>query len=55
MTKFHEKVEGRTKQIFGEMIGDGRLVSEGKEQVRKAEVKPQPDDREIGSSLDKER
>jgi hypothetical protein len=26
MTKFHEKVEGRTKQIFGEMISDGRLV-----------------------------
>jgi hypothetical protein len=42
-------VEGRTKQIFGGMISDGRLVSEGKEQVRKAEVKPQSDNRENDS------
>jgi uncharacterized protein YjbJ (UPF0337 family) len=45
MTKFHDRVEGRTKQIVGEIIGDGRLVSEGKEQVRRAEVRPETDDR----------
>ena len=37
MSKFHEKVEGRTKQIVGQMIGDDQLVREGKTQERKAE------------------
>ena len=38
MSKFHEKVEGRTKQIVGQMIGDHQLVREGKTQERKAEA-----------------
>jgi uncharacterized protein YjbJ (UPF0337 family) len=46
MTKILEKLEGRTKQFIGEVIGDGRLVAEGDEQVRKAGVKSQSDDRE---------
>ena len=37
MSKFHEKVEGRTKQIVGQMIGDDQLVREGKTQERKTE------------------
>lgn len=42
MTKMLEKLEGRTKQF----IGDGRLAAEGDQQVRKADVKSQSDDRE---------
>ena len=37
MSKFHEKVEGRTKQFVGQMIGDDQLVREGKTQERKIE------------------
>jgi uncharacterized protein YjbJ (UPF0337 family) len=37
MSSFREKAQGRTKQMVGEMIGDGQLVEEGQEQVRKAE------------------
>lgn len=33
MSRFHEKAEGHTKQIIGQMIGDERLVIEGKQQV----------------------
>jgi hypothetical protein len=33
MSKFHEKVEGRTKQIVGQMIGDDQLVREGRTQA----------------------
>jgi uncharacterized protein YjbJ (UPF0337 family) len=36
MTKFRDKAQARTKQIVGEMVGDDRLVQEGKEQERKA-------------------
>jgi uncharacterized protein YjbJ (UPF0337 family) len=39
VTKTLEKLEGRTKQFIGEVVGDGRLAAEGDEQVRKAEVK----------------
>ena len=37
MTRFHDKAEGRTKQIVGQMIGDDKLVQEGKEEERKSE------------------
>jgi hypothetical protein len=37
MSKFHEKVEGRTKQTVGQMIGDDQLVREGKTQERRIE------------------
>lgn len=46
MTKMLEKLEGRTKQFIGEVIGDGRLAAEGDQQVREADVKSQSDDRE---------
>jgi hypothetical protein len=37
MTKFREKAQARTMQIVGEMIGDEKLVQEGKEEERQAE------------------
>jgi hypothetical protein len=40
MTKFREKAEARTKQIVGQMIGDEKLVHEGKEEERKADENP---------------
>ena len=33
MTRFHEKAQGHTKQIVGQMIGDEQLVREGKQQA----------------------
>jgi uncharacterized protein YjbJ (UPF0337 family) len=37
MTKLQEKAQGRTKQAVGQIVGDDKLVQEGKQQVRKAE------------------
>ena len=37
MNRLQEKARGRTKQAVGQMIGDDRLVLEGKEQERHAE------------------
>jgi uncharacterized protein YjbJ (UPF0337 family) len=37
VTRLHDKAQGRTKQIVGQMIGDDKLVLEGKEDERKAE------------------
>jgi hypothetical protein len=37
MTKFREKAQARTMQIVGEMIGDEKLIQEGKEEERQAE------------------
>jgi uncharacterized protein YjbJ (UPF0337 family) len=37
MTRLHEKVQGLTKQAIGQMIGDDKLVVEGKEEQRHAE------------------
>jgi len=37
MSKLQRKAEGHTKQVVGQMIGDERLVSEGSEEVRRAE------------------
>jgi uncharacterized protein YjbJ (UPF0337 family) len=37
MTRLHDKAQGRTKQIVGQMIGDDKLVLEGKDEERKAE------------------
>lgn len=36
MTRFHDKVEGRTKQIVGHMVGDDQLIAEGQAQERTA-------------------
>jgi hypothetical protein len=33
MSRFHDKAEGHTKQVIGQMIGDERLVRDGKQQV----------------------
>jgi len=37
MSRLQKKAEGRTKQIVGQMIGDDRLVNEGKEEARSAD------------------
>ena len=37
MTRFQQKVQAQTMQIIGQMIGDDRLVREGKEEERQAE------------------
>jgi uncharacterized protein YjbJ (UPF0337 family) len=51
----YEKVEGRTKQLVAELIGDGRLFSEGKQQVRAADVKPPYEDLPNQTDSDKAR
>jgi hypothetical protein len=40
MSKFREKAEAQTMQIFGQMVGDELLVREGQEQARHAEEEP---------------
>ena len=37
MTRLQDKAQAHTKQIVGQMIGDDKLVLEGKEDERKAE------------------
>jgi hypothetical protein len=37
MNRLREKAQGHTKQVISQMIGDDRLVSEGQQQIRKAE------------------
>jgi uncharacterized protein YjbJ (UPF0337 family) len=37
MSRLQKKAEGRTKQIVGQMIGDDRLVDEGKDEERRAD------------------
>lgn len=37
MTRLQEKAQGATKQAVGQMLGDDELVSEGKDQMRKAD------------------
>lgn len=41
MTRFRQKAEAQTMQIIGQMIGDDRLVQEGKEEQRQAEIEAQ--------------
>ena len=47
MTKLQEKAQGHTKQVVGQMVGDDKLVLEGKDQVRKAEGEPAHSDHGI--------
>lgn len=37
MTKLRDKAQGQVKRLVGQMVGDDKLVQEGKEQERKAE------------------
>ena len=37
MTKLHDKAQAQVKQMIGQMIGDDRLVQEGREQQHKAD------------------
>ena len=37
MTRLREKAQARTKQVVGQMIGDDKLVEEGKEEQQRAE------------------
>ena len=55
MTALYDKMEGRTKQLVGELIGDGRLFSEGKQQVRAADVEPRSADIPSETQSDKAR
>lgn len=52
MSKFHEKAQARTKQIIGQLVGDNRLVKEGKEQARQAEPKPELSDQQNRADRD---
>jgi uncharacterized protein YjbJ (UPF0337 family) len=40
MTKLKDKAVGKAKQIIAEIIGDGKLRDEGKEQENKAKQQP---------------
>ena len=33
MSRFHDRAEGHTKQMIGQMIGDEQLVRDGKQQA----------------------
>ena len=46
MTRLQEKAQARIKQVVGQMIGDDKLVVEGKEEERRAEEKKTPGDRD---------
>ena len=46
MSTFREKARGRTKQMVGQMIGDEKLVEEGREQEREAEQQAKSADAE---------
>jgi uncharacterized protein YjbJ (UPF0337 family) len=43
MTRLQEKARGRTKQAVGQMIGDDKMVVEGKEEERHAEEAEEKD------------
>jgi uncharacterized protein YjbJ (UPF0337 family) len=47
MTRLQDKAQGATKQAVGQMVGDEKLVREGKDQVRKAEREPAHSDHGI--------
>jgi hypothetical protein len=44
MTKFHDRAEAQTRQIIGQMLGDEKLVEEGKRQQREATEPESSDD-----------
>jgi hypothetical protein len=47
MTRLHEKAQARTKQVIGQMIGDEKLVLEGKAEEKHANEKgPAPAQRD---------
>ena len=43
MGKLKDKLAGTTKQVVREAAGDGKLVEEGKEQVKKGGNDPAPE------------
>lgn len=43
MTRLQEKAQGRTKQVVGQIIGDDKMVLEGKEEERRAEKREAAD------------
>lgn len=44
MTRFHDRAEAQTRQIIGQMLGDDKLVEEGKKQWREASDPQSSDD-----------
>ena len=53
MTRFQDKAQGMTKQFVGELIGDDKLVEDGKHQAHEPEneTKPAPN-AELGNADD---
>jgi len=37
MTRIQEKAQGHTKEVVGQMVGDDKLVLDGRDQVRNAQ------------------
>lgn len=50
MTRLQEKAQGRTKQVVGQMIGDDKLVVEGKAEERRAEKAEEAEKAKSGKS-----
>jgi uncharacterized protein YjbJ (UPF0337 family) len=48
MMRLQQKAQGRTKQAVGQMIGDDKLVLEGKEEERRAEENDAADNQRTG-------
>lgn len=44
MTRFHDRAEAQTRQIIGQMLGDEKLVEEGKKQGQEASEPELSDD-----------
>jgi hypothetical protein len=42
MAKLSETIVGKTKEFIAEVIGDGKLAEEGKEQARKEDKSSKP-------------
>jgi uncharacterized protein YjbJ (UPF0337 family) len=53
MTRLHDKAQGHTKQIIGQMIGDEKLALEGKEDVREADRTEKTEDADRTAADDK--
>lgn len=43
MTRFHDRAEAQTRQIIGQMLGDEKLVEEGRKQLRGAAEPESPE------------
>jgi uncharacterized protein YjbJ (UPF0337 family) len=53
MSRLQEKAQAKTRQAIGQMIGDDRLVLEGKEQERHAEERQRDADENASADRNK--